>query len=402
MSDVRPLFVSTFPPQACGLATFTQDVADNVDAALASAGSLIAAVRKYPGIRFKDRRVVLIIDNAEPGAYERAGHAISETPADVVCIQHEFGLYPGDWGAAILDLVRTCRKPIVTVLHTLATRPATAARRIVRHLAHASELVVVMSETSVDLLGSAYGLPDTPVTVIPHGVPDVRFVHRPTLRQEWNLSGRRVLCTFGLLSRGKNIETAIQALPRILTAFPDVLYVVAGQTHPGVRAHEGEAYREELANLARQLGVDHAVRFVDRYLGRRELMDLLQACDVYVVPYGGRDQVVSGTLAYAMAAGCAIVSTPFLYAAEVLGQGRGILFDFADSAGLAEAVTLLLRSGRFCEGLQASAYEYARRMIWPAVGGQYLAAFRRVVGLPADVAEDSGLEHPSHPMTSPS
>jgi len=384
MQNMRPLFVSTFPPTACGLATFTQDLADSVDEASGEQASLVAAILKRPGARFKGRRVQVVIDNRDPNAYTRAGQQISDGPADVVSLQHEFGLYPGDWGERILDLVRECHKPIVTTLHTLSTSPDRKAKQIVRQLAHASDLLVVMTQTSVDLLARVFQVRDTPTVVIPHGVPDVRFTHRATLRRELDLSGRRVLCTFGLLGRSKHIETAIDAMPRILAAFPDALYVVAGQTHPNVCAEEGEAYREELHARAAGLGVAHAVRFINRYLGRHALMDLLEATDVYLVPYGGREQIVSGTLAYAMASGRAIVSTPFLYAAEVLGEGRGILTDFGDAAGFAHAAVRLLRDAALREELEVRAYAYARRMIWPVVGERYLAAFRRAVGVHAE------------------
>ena len=380
MRGLTPLFVSTFPPTACGLATFTQDVADSVDQALDEPGSLVAAILKGPDVEFADRRVQMVIDNRDPRGYAEAGREISDGPADVVSLQHEFGLYPGDWGEAVLDLVAECRKPLVTTFHTLSTAPDPKPKQIIRQLAQASELVVVMTRTSVELLKRVYQIHRIPTVIIPHGVPDVRFTHRATLRRELDLDGRQVLCTFGLLGRSKHIEVALRAMPHILRSFPEVLYVVAGRTHPNVRAEEGEAYREELQALASDLGIAHAVRFINRYLGRRELIDLLKATDIYVTPYGGREQVVSGTLAYAMASGRAIISTPFLYAVEVLGEGRGVLIDFEDAAGLANAAIHLLRSPALREELEVQAYGYARQMIWPVVGSRYAAAFQQAVG----------------------
>jgi len=378
MSSLRPLFISTFPPEACGLATFTQNLADSVDEAMRAPAGRIAAIRKTPDTRYKDRRVRFIIDNHVDGAYERAGHRISESDVGVVSIQHEFGLYSGDWGDAVLDLVSACRKPIVTTFHTLAKNPEAKAKRIIRNLTHASDTVVVMSETGRALLETTYGLPHCRAEVIPHGVPDVPFVHRATLRRDWGVGGRPILMTFGLLGRSKNIEVVIEALPTVLRAFPNALYVVAGTIHPNVHAQEGDAYLDELKALADRLGVRHAVQFVNRYLGKRELVRLLQTCDVYVVPYGGREQIVSGTVAYAMACGRAIVSTPFLYTAEVLAEGRGILTDFDDPEGVATAVSAVLGHPALREDLEVKAYEYARRMIWPAVGSRYAGVFRRV------------------------
>jgi glycosyltransferase involved in cell wall biosynthesis len=385
MQGMRPLYVSTFPPTACGLATFTQDLADSVDEALDEQAGLVAAILTRPDVKFKDRRVWITINNRDPEAYVRAGRQISDGPADVVSVQHEFGLYPGDWGEAILDLVGECRKPVVTTLHTLSANPDPKAKRIIRQLAAASEMLVVMTQTGLRLLKQVYQISAPVTVVIPHGVPDVQFIHRATLRRELALNGRHVLCTFGLLSRAKNIEAALKAMPRILEAFPEALYVVAGQTHPNVRVAEGETYREELCALAADLGITDAVRFINRYLGRHELIDLLKAADLYVSPYGGREQIVSGTLAYAMAAGRAVISTPFLYAAEVLAGGRGVLVDFDDAGGLANAAAHLLRDPALREDIEVRAYAYARRMIWPAVGSRYAAAFQRAVGGPIEV-----------------
>lgn len=372
-------YISTYVPRECGIATFTADVVKSVHVYPFVGEPYVAAMVKpdedlkryrYP-VRFFARETSL-------GDHVRMATFFNETPVAVVNLQHEFGIFGGCDGEFICATVDLLRKPLVTTLHTIMPNPKPNFREITRHLVARSARVIVMNPLAFDLLERDYGLDTRKVVLIHHGAPDVPFGGRQEAKQELGLSGRFVISTFGLISRGKGLEYAIQALPPVVEKYPETLYLILGETHPNVRRMEGESYREELQALVRELGLENHVQFVNRYLTKAELIRYLQATDVYLTPYLNPNQIVSGTLAYAMACGKVIVSTPYLYAKALCADGRGILVNFRDPKSITDALLLLLDDPQLRFEMERQAYAYGRQMTWQAVGKRYAKLFATV------------------------
>jgi len=313
----------------------------------------------------------------DAGDYIRTAHALARC-VDVVSIQHEYGIWGGEDGELVLDFVRALDVPAVATLHTVLRTPSPRQRALLIELVARVDATIVMSRSAASLLTSAYGVDPSHVDVIHHGVPDLPLVAPASMKPTLGLDGREVILSFGLLGPGKGYELAIDSLPAVVAAHPDVLYVVVGATHPNLLLREGEAYRESLVARVKALGMADHVRFVDRFVGRVELTRWLEAADVFVTPYPNLDQIVSGTLSYAMGAGRAIVSTPYTYASEMLADGRGVLVAAGSPALFAAALNEVLGDDELRAALGRRAYEHSRRMVWSEVAGEYRHLLRRV------------------------
>jgi glycosyltransferase involved in cell wall biosynthesis len=303
---------------------------------------------------------------------------LNDSGVRVVCLQHDFGIWGGDDGAYVLDFIRALRIPIVATLHTVPTQPTQAQGAILTELVNRAGASIVMSNAAASVLSRAYGVDSARLDVVPHGVPHLPLVTADTIKPRVGLQGRAVILSFGLLGPDKGCETVIEAMPAVAEAVPSACYVILGATHPDVLARDGEAYRAGLEARVAALGMADHVKFVDRFVGRVELGTWLEAADIIATPYPDLDRSVSGTLAYAMGAGRAIVSTPFAYAAELLADGRGRLVTPSSPAAFAEAFTELLRNSELRTALGRRAYEHSRGMVWWEVGSHYRRIFDRV------------------------
>jgi len=378
--DMNVAVVGNYIPRQCGIATFTSDVATWVAQALGPGSDVFVVAMNDrpegydypPAVRFE------VLANF-PRDYHRAADFVNLSKVDLICLQHEFGIFGGPRGIYIADLLRDLRKPVVTTFHTVLPDPDPERREALVEVAELSDALVVMSHKSIEFLETFYGIDPEQVHLIHHGVPDMPLTDPDDYKAQWGLEGQTVLLTFGLLSERKGIEYMIEAMPRIAARFPDVVYVVLGATHPPVKAREGEKYRFFLKRKARELGVEENVVFYDRFVTLEELTQFLASCDIYVSPYLDKDQIVSGTLAYAVGLGKPIVSTSYYYAKELLADGRGVLTEFRDPDGLAGGVIGLLSDNKRMQRVRRDAYAFGRRMIWKEVAKEYVELFRNVL-----------------------
>ncbi|MCD6386430.1 glycosyltransferase family 4 protein [Candidatus Sumerlaeota bacterium] len=378
-------FVGSYTPRQCGIATFTTDLVTSLSDIIGGVSNPERAVQVIalndvnngydygPEVRFE-------ILQQEKLDYKEAAAYLNVSPTEVVCIQHEFGIFGGEDGSYILTLLGNLKKPVVTTLHTVLRQPSDGQSRVLKEICSRSTFVVVQALKAVELLREVYGVPEEKIIFIHHGAPDVPFLPASHFKKEFpELDGRRVLLTFGLLSPNKGIEVAIEALAKVVKEFPDVVYILLGATHPHIKRSQGEGYRESLERLVKERGLTRNVIFYDKFVSLEELTKFLLMTDIYVSPYLSKEQIVSGTLAYAVACGKAIVSTPYWYAEEMLADGRGVLVPFRDSSALAEQLCSLLADENKLEELRKRAYRFGRQMVWRRVATRYLQAFEQAL-----------------------
>ena len=378
MLPSRVAIIGNYLPRQCGIATFTTDLCDAIHAQyeetelLALPVNDIAEGYSYPArIRFE-------LAQDEVASYRQAAEFLNFSSIDLVCLQHEFGIFGGPAGAHILELLRRLQMPVVTTLHTVLREPNPDQRAVMLEIAALSDRFIVMSRQSSEILQEVFHVPASKIDLIPHGIPDLAFTDPNFYKDAFGTEGKEVLLTFGLLSPNKGIENVIQALPAILARHKNVVYMISGVTHPHILRREGDKYRVSLQKLAKDLGVEANVIFRNRFESPEQLMEIIGAADIYITPYKHKGQVVSGTLAYALSAGKAIISTPYLHAMELLDDERGVLVPFNDPEAIAAKTIELLDNGTARHAMRKRAYLYARDMVWDRVAQQYMGSFERV------------------------
>ena len=371
-------FLGTYAPRECGIATFTKDLVDSIDLLAEFAPARVISVNEIETIYDYDSRVKQQIRQDFEEDYIQAAKYINSSRINAVNLQHEFGIYGGEWGKYILSFLQNVHKPVITTLHTVQPDFESTARNVLKEILSHSKAIVVMARAAKNIL-KEYNVPNKKINVVQHGCPDIPFLISDSVKPSLGLKGRTILSTFGLINGGKGVEYAIQALPPLVEKHPNILYLIIGETHPEVRKIEGETYRMNLIKLVDQLGLKNHVRFHNRFLTKRELIRYLHATDIYIAPYIGPNQISSGTLVYALGAGRAVVSTPYLHAKEVLSYGRGMFCEFKNPDSIAEEVKKLLENDKLRKGIERKAYRYSRSFIWPKVAQKYTDILKQAI-----------------------
>lgn len=385
--------IGNFLPRKCGLATFTTDTFNALKSRYPDLSVDVYAMDDHPGRYDYPACVTGTIPQDDRAAYIATARAIETSGAQAIWLQHEYGIFGGAAGEHILALLDRTNLPLIVTLHTVLEKPSAQERAVMEGLLRRAAKVIVMAERGRDILTRVHGANPRSIVTIPHGVPDRPFADPATVKPRFGWSGRKVILTFGLLAPGKGIETVIEAMPSVVEQNPDAMYVVLGATHPNLVAHEGEKYRDGLKALTRELGVEHNVAFVDAFVEQDELIDYLQAADIYVTPYLNPAQITSGTLSYAVGVGKAVISTPYVHATEILADGHGVLVDFRDAAAFAREINSLLGSERNRSRLSARAYERGRTMTWSRVAERAMNEITAIVdGRPQRIASSGPIK----------
>lgn len=371
--------IGNFLPRKCGIATYTTDTYTALKGEFPDLTVDVYAMDDHPGRYTYPAEVVAAIPQDERLAYLEAARAIETSGAEAVWLQHEYGIYGGSAGEHILALLDRISLPVIVTLHTILEKPSAEERRVMEGLLRRASKVIVMADRGAEILKRVHGVGTKLVTMIAHGVPDRALTDPAVLKPQFGWEGRKVILTFGLLAPGKGIETMMEAMPSIVASDPTALYVVLGATHPNLVAHEGEVYRDRLKAQAASLGIADNVQFIDAFVEHNELIDYLQASDVYATPYTNPAQITSGTLSYAVGVGKPVVSTPYVHATEILADGHGVLVDFGDAPAFAREISSLLGSDRNRARLAERAYARGRTMIWPVLARTAMAAIDAMV-----------------------
>jgi glycosyltransferase involved in cell wall biosynthesis len=384
------LFMGTYPPRECGIATFTKDLVTAVDRRLSRMinTGIIAINRNGVNIYNYPKKVQYEISDTDLNDYIEVAEQINARPdVKLICIQHEFGIFGGDWGDHLLMFLEKIKKPIVVTFHSVLPNPDDKLYRVVREIGKKVEEIIVMTQAGVEILRNSYGL-ENQIQVVPHGIPTTTFEDQSKSKARIGVpQDRKVICTFGMVGPGKGYEDVIEALPEIVKEFPDVLYIIVGETHPNVRKESGEAYRNKLTERVVELGLENNVKFYNKYVTIDEIILYVKAADVYVCPPQNPNQITSGTLVYAMGCGRAIVSTPFLHAKDIVTEKKGFLAEFNNPSSFAEPILKILRDPEMKKSMESHAYHETREMTWPNVAFKYCGIFDRHVHIESEEAK---------------
>ena len=372
-------FLSTYPPRECGLATFTQDLITAIDSCGEIDTKVIAVTNEENDVY--DSKVIAKIAQQEQADYIKAAKALNNSDIDLLVIEHEYGIFGGEHGAYILDLINSLEIPVITTLHTVSSKPDLKQKSIINDLGMKSEKVITMARNTKPLLKSIYGIGSEKIEVIHHGVPKRAFQSREDLKKIYGYENMQIISTFGLIGPGKGIEHGIEAISKVAKDHKDVRYLILGQTHPALK-EAGEAYRHKLEELVEELELRENVKFINKYLSKDEIIEHLQLSDIYMTPYLGKEQAVSGTMAYAVGYGKAIVSTPYLYAKEMLSGGRGLFAEFGDPDSLADSIKSIIKNPDKKAQMERDTMRLGRTMYWDKVAHCYIEVFLNIIKSP--------------------
>jgi glycosyltransferase involved in cell wall biosynthesis len=383
LDDPTICFLGNYPPKECGIATFTKDLTSAMNRKFEpELKSRIIALNDDANIYNYDENVIMEINKDDIDDYISKAKEVNENEnIKLVCIQHEFGIFAGEYGNHLIPFLELIEKPVVVIFHSVLPQPNTAIKRIVRSLCEKSSATVVMAKKAIDILTKDYEIDREKLFFIPHGIPNVPFVSPQISKRKIHFENRTIISTFGLLSRGKGIEYMIQALPKLVEKYPDILYLIIGETHPVVRKEEGESYRNELMQEIERLGLKNNVKFANKFLSLQEIIEYLSATDIYVCTNLDKNQITSGTLSYAMGCGRVVISSPIEYAKEFLSDDRGIVVEEKNPDSYALAIDAVLSNPDYKRLIERNAYAYSRSMTWQNVAMSYRRLFNKILKL---------------------
>jgi len=385
----KTCFFANYPPKECGIATFTKHLATAMDKKWnPKVKSSVIAINEEGSFYNYNKKVIFEVTKNDIEHYIDIAKKVNETDnIKILCIQHEFGIFGGEYGNYIIPFLETVQKPVVVTFHTVLPEPDEKRKKVVQAIAKRSSALVVLAKIAADILIKDYGIEKNKIHVVYHGIENVPFQNNEIAKKKLKLDGKTVLLTYGFLGRGKGIEYMIKALPKLIEKYPNILYLIVGETHPAVRKEEGEKYRHELINLAKKIKVNNNVKFYNKYIFDPELIAYMAAADIYVGTNIDRNQISSGPIAEAIGSGKAVVSTPSFCAEELLADGRGILTEFRNPESFTNAIDKMLANPELKSEMERQAYSFSRQMTWPNIAIQYLRIFNKIVKLREDITE---------------